>query len=314
MCYEIIVGGRYTLAMLEAVDIQKSVDLLTGTAAVTVPAIVYNQALKHEEYVKVGDTIVIKLGYDDGLVEEFTGYVQRIDTDDDTLTFNCEDSMYLTRKPVRDKLFLNTSVKAIARYCLTSIGFKKMECDYDVDYEKFVISKAGAFDVLKKLKEETKANIYFVGDTLHIHPPYIEKGGTVVYDFAVNVESSDLKYRRKDDRKITIEINSVGTDGKKIKSTFGTTGGEVHKIKVSSPMSANNLAKVAKTEFNRLCFDGYEGSITTWLIPVVKPTYSARIIDKDYQFKTGTYYVAAVQTTFDENGGVRKITLGKKLS
>lgn len=314
MCYEITIGGRYRLAMLEAVEIQKSVDILTCTAAVTVPAIVYNQALKHEDYAKVGDAISIKLGYDDNLVNEFDGYIQRIDTDDDTLTFNCEDNMYLTRKPVEDKQFTTTTIKAIAHYCLKACGLNKINCDYDITYEKFVISKANAFDVFKKLKEETKATIYFVDDTLHIHPPFVEKGGTVVYDFAVNVESSDLKYRRKDDRKITIEINSVGTDGKKTKSNYGTTGGEIHKMNVTSPMSKDNLTKVAETEFNRLCFDGYEGSVTGWLIPFVLPSYSAKVIDGDYEFKTGTYYVTAVQTNYDENGGTRKVTIGKKLS
>lgn len=306
--------GQYKLGMVESVEINKSVDLLTDTATVVLPAVVFNQSLQHENFVKVGDPIAIHLGYNDTLTKEFDGYIQRIDTDDGALTFNCENSMYLTRKAVPDKQFLKTSIKAIAQYCLGAIGFKNLVCDYDITYEKFVISRANAFDVFKKLKEETKASIYMTGDTLHIHPPYTEKGGTVIYDFSVNIEQSDLKYRRKDDRKYEIQITGVGMDGKKKTLTTGTTGGERISINIANPMSEKELKKRAETELSLLCFDGYEGSITGWLIPYVSPTYSAKIIDTDYTYKTGTYYVKGVQTNFSEAGGVRKVELGKKLS
>ncbi|WP_291126912.1 hypothetical protein [Dysgonomonas sp. UBA7698] len=320
MVYDIRIGN-YKLAMLESVEIHKSVDLLTSTATVVVPAVVYNQSLDHEKYVKVGDTISIQLGYDDELVSEFTGFVQRIDTDDDSLTFNCEDSMYLTRKSVANKQFLNTTVKEIAQYCMSElkiggsqIGLKNIDCSYDITYQKFVINNANAFDVLKKLKEDTKASIYMIGDTLHIHPPYVEKGGDVVYDFSVNIESSDLKYRKKDDRKFEVQVDGVGLDGKKKKIVVGTTGGEKRTVKVTSPMSDADLKKRGESELEYLTYDGYEGSVMGWLIPFVAPTYSAKIIDSDYEYKTGTYYVTAVTTTFDENGGVRKVEIGKKVS
>lgn len=313
MAYDIRIG-KYKLAMLESVEIHKSVDLLTSTATVVVPAVVYNQSLDHEKYVKVGDPITIQLGYDENLVTEFVGYVQRIDTDDDSLTFNCEDSMYLTRKSVSNKQFLNTSIKAIAQYCISAIGLKNLNCTYDITYQKFVINNANAFDVLKKLKEDTKASIYMMGDTLHIHPPYVEKGGDVVYDFSVNIESSDLKYRNKDDRKFEVHVDGVGLDGKKKKIVVGTTGGEKRTVNVTSPMSDADLKKRGEAELQTLTYDGYEGSVTGWLIPFVEPTYSAKIIDSDYGYKTGTYYVTAVTVNFDENGGVRKIEIGKKVS
>lgn len=314
MIYDIRVGGGWRLVVLESVEINKSVDLLTATATVTVPAVEYNKTVDYEKFVKVGDTISIKIGYDETLVNEFDGYIQRIDTDDDTLTFNCEDAMCLTRKAVPDKQFLNTDIKKVATYCLNAIGLTGINCTYNIKYEKFVISRANAFDVFKKLKDETKAAIYMKNGILQIHPPYIEKGGDVIYDFAVNIETSDLKYRNKDDRKFEIDIEGVGLDGKKKKITVGTTGGEKRSIKVTSPMSDAELRKRGNTELNLLTYDGYEGTITGWLIPFVAPSYSARIRDKDYEYKTGVYYVTAVNTTFDENGGVRKISLGKKLS
>lgn len=313
MVYDIQIGN-YKLGLLESVEIHKSVDLLADTAVVVVPGVVYNQSLDIEEKVKVGDPVVIRLGYDDNLVTEFEGYLQRIDTDDNSIIFNLEDGIYLTRKPVKDKQFSKTTVKEIVEYCLSEIGMKELDCTYNITYEKFVIKNANAYDVLKKLQDDTKANIYMKGNQLNIHPAYVEKGGDVYFDFAVNVEKSDLKYRSKDDRKFEIVVEGIGLDGKKKTVTVGTTGGEKRTVKVFNVMDDAALKQRGMEEMKYLVYDGYEGSITGWLIPYVEPTYSAHVYDKEYEYKTGSYYVVSVTTTFDESGGVRKVELGRKLT
>lgn len=313
MAYDIQIGN-YKLGLLESVEIHKSVDLLADTAIVVVPGVVYNQSLDIEEKVKVGDPVVIRLGYDDNLVTEFEGYLQRIDTDDNSLAFNCEDAIYLTRKPVKDKQFNKTTVKEIVEYCLSQIGMKGLDCTYNITYEKFVIKNANAYDVLKKLQDDTKANIYMKGGELNIHPAYVEKGGDVYFDFAINIEESDLKYRSKNDRNYEITVEGITLDGKKKTVTVGTTGGEKRTVKVFNVMSDTALKQRGLEEMKYLVYDGYEGSITGWLIPFVEPTYSAHIYDKEYEYKTGSYYVVSVTTTFDENGGVRKVELGRKLT
>lgn len=313
MVYDIQIGN-YKLGLLESVEIHKSVDVLADTAVIVVPGVVYNQSLDIEDKVKVGDPVTIQLGYDDKLETEFSGYLQRIDTDDSSLTFNCEDGMFLMRKPVKDKEFKNATVKQIVQYCLSEIGLSQLDCTYDITYQKFVIKNANAFDVLNKLQDDTKANIYMVDETLHIHPAYIEKSGDVYYDFARNLESSDLKYRNKDDRKFEVTVEGIGLDGKKKTVIVGTTGGEKRSIKVYNVMDDAALKQRGMEEMKYLSYDGYEGSVTGWLIPYVEPTYSAHIHDKEYEYKTGSYYVVSVTTTFSESGGVRKVELGRKLT
>lgn len=313
MVYDIQIGN-YKLGLLESVEITKSVSVITDTAIITIPGVVYNQSLDIENKVKVGDSVIIKLGYDDNLVTEFEGYLQRIDTDDSSIIFNCEDSIYLTRKPVADKQFNKTSVKEIVQYCLSQIGMKNLNCTYDITYEKFVIKDANAFDVLKKLQSDTNAHIYMQGDTLNVHPAFIEKGGDVVYDFAVNIESSDLKYRNKEDRRFEITVEGIGLDGKKKTVTIGTTGGEKRTIKVFNVMDDAALKQRGEEEMKHLSYDGYEGKITSWLIPYVEPTYSVRIKDKEYEYKEGIYYAVSVTTTFSDQGGVREIEIGRKLA
>lgn len=315
MVYDIRIGG-YRLGLLESVEVHKSVDLLADTAKIVVPGTVYNQALDLEGKVKVGDAVSIKLGYDYNFVTEFEGYLQRIDTDGDSLTFNCEDGIYLTRKSIPPMVFTRCKIKDIANYCASHIGVS-VNCTLDATtyyFDKFVISPNDtAYNVLAKLQESTKANIYMVGKILNIHPLYTEKGGDVAYDFARNIESSDLKYKKASDRPVEVTVKAVGIDGKSRSITIGQAGGDKKTFNSKTTMTDAAMRVTAENILKDSSYDGYEGSITGWLIPYVEPTYSARLRDKDYEYKDGTYYVVSVTTTFSENGGVRKVELGPKL-
>jgi hypothetical protein len=322
--------GDYFLGFLDNVDIHRSVDLLADTCSIKLPATINNKAIKADRVneiegkIKRGDKIKVYLGYDkDFFTEkdtpEFEGYLLNINTDDGSIVLNGEDDLFLMRKPVKDKQFKNTGLKQIAEYLIaeTKCGLL-LNCSFTLQYDKFVISKATGYDVLKKLQEESKGNIYIKKNAagvgvLNIHPPYIEKHGYVEYSFQKNIEKSDLKYKSAEDKRLEIEVENTGKDGKKITVVSGTTGGDKVTIK-GYGLSAAAMQQLADAEYRRRLYNGFEGSITTWLIPYVEPGYSASISDDDYAFKTGIYYVTAVTTTMDgSGGGVRKVQLGIKL-
>ena len=171
------------------------------------------------------------------------------------------------------------------------------------------------FDVLKKLAEETKANIYFNTEKkeLHIHPPYLEKAGEVIYSMQRNVEKSSLEFKKALDRKVEVTVESTNVAGKIESYTAGTTGGDKVTLKVGS-VSKADLKKIADAELIRRSADMYEGAIDTWLIPFVQPTYTAKIKDEDYPEKDGKYYVVGVNTSVSESGGKRTVKLGIKVS
>ncbi|MDR1896549.1 MAG: hypothetical protein LBR10_07155 [Prevotellaceae bacterium] len=73
------------------------------------------------------------------------------------------------------------------------------------------------------------------------------------------------------------------------------------------------MKRVAESEQSLWAYDGYEGSLTGWLLPYVEPAYKIRLLDSEYPRKNGNYYVIATETNFSSSGGVRKITLGRKL-
>lgn len=309
-------GVVYNLQTVASIDIETSVDNLTDTATITLPEAVMNQVLNIGDKIERGSEVEIKAGYDNDLQTEFVGYVLEIVTNDSSLKIVCEDALFLFRKSVRDAELKPTSLPKIAQTLIDQIDSSfKLVCDYDISYEKFVIHQATAFDVLKKLAEETKANIYF--DTqnkeLHIHPPFLQKGGEVIYSMQHNIEKSSLEYKKAIDRKIEVTIEKTSLNGKIESYTTGTTGGDKVTIKVGT-VSSQDLKKIANAELVRHSADKYEGSIDTWLVPMVKPSYSARMKDSDYPEKNGKYFVSSVATSINENGGKRVVKFGIKLS
>ena len=307
---------EYKLGILAECEIECSVDNLADTANIVLPEAVMNQVLNIQDKLSRGTSVIIKLGYDKKLETEFVGYILDITTNDSTLKIVCEDALFLFRTGVKDMELKPTTIKQIAQKLIDQIDSSfKVSCDYDISYEKFTIHQATGYDVLKKLQEETKANIYFdtQNKVLHIHPPYIEKGGQVTYSMHKNIEVSSLEYKRAIDKKVEVTIESTDIKGKVKSVTAGTTGGDKITLKVG-PMTEAAMKSVAESALKKNSFDGYEGTFDGWLIPFIKPSYSATIIDLDYPYKTGTYYIVSVKTSFSENGGKREITPGIKLA
>jgi phage protein D len=309
-------GKTYNLETVASIDIECSVDNLADTATITLPEAVMNQVLNIGDQVSRGSEVVIKAGYDNTLQTEFVGFVQDVVTNDSSLKILCEDALFLFRVGVKNVELKPTTVSKIAQTIIDQIDPTfKLVCDYDISYEKFVIHQATGYDVLKKLAEETKANIYFNTDRkeLHIHAPYVEKGGEVIYSMQHNIEKSSLEYKKAIDRKVEVTVESTNIKGKVESYTTGTTGGEKVTLKVGS-VSLGDLPKIANAELLRRSADMYEGSIDTWLIPFVQPTYTAKIKDEDYPEKDGKYYVMGVTTAINEGGGKRTVKIGIKVS
>ncbi len=308
--------GKYALGLIESVTVTRSVEQLADTAEIVLPAVAFNRPLEVTGKIKRGDTVKIELGYDDRLVTEFTGYVsEEPSTDNGSLTIKCEDPIFLYRKSIDDRVLKNASIGDVVKYVNSQIGEGfTYNSSYDFSYDKFVISNATGYDVLKKLQEEAKPNIYLKEKVLQIHPQYIEIFGNSEYDFSKNIESADLKYRRQEDRIYQVVVEGRDAAGKVIKVEHGTTGGDKINIKISGVTDKNSLLKLAKEALATKSYTGYEGTFTGWLEPYTDAGYRVKIVDKDYEYKTGSYYVLEVVTSFSKDGGKRSIKLGKVLS
>lgn len=307
--------GDFRLGMLDKVEIHRSVELLADTATIVLPGAEYNKALEVESLIKRGDPVSITIGYEEtGLREEFRGWIQRISTDDGSITIECEDDLYKFRKAIPNEELKQVKLESLLKKVISGIGGSyKLDCTYSWTYEKFVISNATGYDVLKKVQEESGADIYLADDTLHVHAPAETVGDDVYYDFALNVEECDLTYRTAEDRKVQVVVKATMPDGTVKEIETGSTGGDKVEIRCATSDEAS-MRQRGQTEVKRLSFDGYEGNITTWLIPYCKPGDIAELRDEDYPEKDGRYFVQAVTTEFSRDGGKRTVELGFRLS
>lgn len=313
MVFDIVIGN-YRLKMVDAVKVKHSVEQLSDTATITLPAMVEGAALKVEDKLKVGSEVTIKLGYDDRLQMEFKGYLKAINTDGGNLTLECEDAIYLFDKKVSDVELTGISMKNLLEKVVRQVDPSyKVKTEFEFTWDKFVFYHATARDVLKKVQDETKANIWFRGDTLHVQPQYAQASGkTVVFDFSRNIESSSLKYRKASDRKVEVTVELTDAEGKKKTVKYGADGGKTIK-RVGHGVSETEAKKIAENEYNLWCYDGYEGSFTGWLVPFVEPGDAVRLRDADYKEKEGVYYVTGTEISFSKEGGKRTVNLGRKL-
>jgi len=299
--------------MVESVEITRSVEQLSDTATIVLPGTVQNTAIEIEGKIKRGDAVTIQLGYDDNLTTEFEGYLEAIETDDGSLTLKCEDGIYNLRKPVPDKELTNPDVSDVLNYVLGNAGGYSLACDYQFAYDKFTILNATAWQVVKKIQEETKANIYLKGDVLHVHPQYKEIFGQAEYSFQKSIENSELEYRNAEDRKWQIVVEGKDKAGKVIRITAGETGGDSETIKIDGVSDSASLQAMADEQLKTKTYTGYAGSFTGWLMPYCDAGYKVTIKDEDYEYKDGTYYVLEVITRISKSGGEREIKLGMKL-
>lgn len=314
MGYDIQVGG-FRLGMLDRVEIHRSVELLADTATVVLPASEYNAALNVEDSLHRGDRVSISIGYEEtGLREEFTGWLQRIGTDGGDITLECEDDLFLFRVALPDAEYRDISLQDLLQKVADGVGGGyTVDCTYTWRYERFIVHTATGYDVLKKVQEECGADIYLQGGVLHVHPPATLTGDDVLYDFALNVEDCDLTYRRAEDRPVRVTVKALLPDGKVKELEVGPTGGDSIEVR-SAASDDGSMRERGEAELRRHSFDGYDGSVTTWLIPYVEPGYAAELHDRDYDYKDGRYFVNAVTTEFSRDGGKRTVELGFRLS
>ncbi len=318
MNYRVMVG-KYRLTTLSSINIKNSVETLSDVATITIPASIFNRTIEVEQKIKIGDKVTIELGYDDHLKTEFIGYLNDIKTDNSSLKLDCVDGLYHFKVAMPNQELKGVSLSQVleqvlnAAYTATGVRYK-LDCQYNIGYNKYVFYNITGYQVLKKIQDELKANVFFENNTLCVYAPYekVAAGDAVIYDFSRNIEKSDLKYVKKADKDIEVTVKLRLPNGKYEEAISGQAGGD-KVAKIVTGVKKEDLQKIADSEYNIWSYDGYEGDFTGWLLPYVSPTYKVKLKDSEYPEKEGVYYVIATEVNFSSAGGVRKVILGRRL-
>lgn len=258
------------------------------------------------DFIAVGDSVDIKLGYDDDLQTEFKGYVSRISSDV-PLMIECEDEMWQLKQGNINKTIKNIKLSELID--LVAPSYEK-EITADLSFEKYEINNASPYRVLEALQNNPNFGIhsYFVDSVLHVgFASDLKPSNPHQYNLHRNVRShTGLEFKRQSDYKIQFKAISKNSDGTKATALVGDPNGALRTLHYTGKTSAE-LKALAESKLNSLVFDGYTGSYSAFGIPRVKAGDGISITDPDYPDgeRTGEYLVESVTKYFDERNGFK---------
>jgi hypothetical protein len=314
--------GSYSFQSIHEIEITKSVEELGDTAIIKLPTrfkVKQNGEQKYtEDAIKVGDKVVITLGYQDRYSGvEFTGYVKKI-SPKIPMEIHCEDAMYHLRRKNITKSWEKTTLKEIVQEVVkdTPVQLSKLMDNQSMPLDKWIIKGANGAQVLESIKKDLAQTI-FIDDEgkLYVGLQQLTNiSQTVVYDLNYNLVENNLEFKSKEERRIKVEfeyINPKTNDRKVVEA--GDADGEKRSLKTSVVSDEPTLKKMAEAELEKLKYDGFDGDVTSFLIPFATRGMKAKIIDKEHPNREGNYFIKKVVTTFGTGGARRKVSIGNKI-
>jgi hypothetical protein len=303
---------EFVLKSVNSFRTSKSWQNLTDTAEfIIAKALFTDQKRRIFEAIKPGDPFYIDAGYNGDYNREFTGFIAEV-LDDMPVLFKGEDNMYILKRTKVHTSFpkgvkLAELLKKVLSHAPAS-NYKFEISAMDVQLGSFVFKNYTVAQVLTELKDNYGLYSYFVDNTLVVGRIYEDnpRKQVVKYTFGKNVITNNLKYHRKEDYQIKVTMTSHLTNGKKKKVTVGDPDGVEQKLVCTRVEDEATLRKLAEKELARLRFDGYRGTLTGFGIPFVDHGYTVTIKHPLNHDRDGSYYVDAVDTTFNDHGAIRR--------
>ena len=287
--------GTTTFREINSCEINQSVIELSDQATVVLPRNYKNQIGESVlDVLKVGQEVSIKLGYNDELNEEFTGYVREIEADI-PIKIHIDDEMY----PFKRNSFIESWEKTTLREVLETVSNgMPVECP-DVNLGKLSIHKASSYKVFMDIKQAYGLYTYIKDDKLHCGFAYDIKDkatATHEYEFGRNIKKNRLKYKRKEDYKIKLVAIANKPDGKKLKVEIGSKeqNASVRTLNFGN-VEEKELRMLANAELNKLCFDGYSGNIIGFGQPLTQAGDILNLTDPREKDRAGKYLIESVK-------------------
>lgn len=314
-------GRKVTFSTWHSVEIELDMFKINSSCKIKIPTIARLQAkgipgenVQTAKQFNRGDKILVKLGYDDQLETEFVGFISRVNFAS-PCEIECEGYEFLLRSPCETKTWTKTNMKEVIQYIIEGTPIELSDHVPEVSFTKFIIpANMTKLEALQMVKEKYGMTIFFDGQMLYAGLAYVLDNGLVKYRLGWNtIKDNDLKYRNADDVSLKIKAVWVKPDNTKLEAEVGDPKGSQRTLFFYNVSSKEELEKLAKEEIKKYKYSGYEGKITTFLQPFVKPGMKAELQDPKYSERNGTYYITKVTTKADKSGGRRAVDFTIKI-
>jgi hypothetical protein len=317
--------GKYKFTGCNEVSIKKSIHEIADTATIRLPNSyvlklkkVTTLSASTAKAFKVGDAVTIRLGYNGQLKDEFVGFIKRINYKT-PCELECEGYSYILRTKTNIvKSWKSTTLLEVLQFVTANTDIKLHSAIPDMPLKNLKINNANGLEVIDYIKSLLGGVLktFFIGDTLYCGLAYMDLAQTTVkYRLGWNtIEDANLKYRQAADVKVKIELEYRQGNGQQMVVSSGAEGGTVKREKMSAVTDPAKLQAIADAKLRDENYDGYEGDITTLLLPVAQPGYRAALTDPRYEERQGNYFVESTETTYGQSGARRKVQIGIKLA
>ena len=269
-------GRKVVLDRISSAEISKTVEVLGDKATVVIPKRYGDGKDELTSYISTGDKVRLELGYNRDLKIEFEGYIREIESGF-PMKLHLDDETFLMRSNSFVKSWKTVKLKEVLEYIAP--GYE-IDC-HDAELGKFQIDNQSTLTVLRALKEQYGFYSAIRGKKLVCKFKYeiVEAKQVHVYNFSRNVKKSSLKYKRKEDKKIRIRAVTV--------KTMSFTN-----------KTAKELRELALAEYKRVCFDGFEGSVTGFGVPLTNAGDTLKIVSPREPEREGRYLIESVTVRY----------------
>lgn len=318
--------GKFKFKGVNGLTVTKTILEMKQTAIIKLPASsVLTQngkrvtaSVQTARQFAVGDKVRIDLAYNDNYENEFVGFVSRINLTT-PVEIECEGySFQLRKKKNIVKSWKTTTLLEVLQEVVKDTDVKLHAKIPDIPLKNLVINKASGTQVIEYLKELLKGTLTacFFDDVLYVGLKYADvTEKTVKYQLGWNtVSENELKYREAKDEEVNIEFQIREPNGKQKTISTGKTGGVTRRETLTAVTDAKHLEDIAKAKLLQESFDGYEGSITGFLVPYAQPGYRCELTATRYKEREGNYFVVGTIVDYGLSGARRKVEIGIKLS
>lgn len=305
--------GGYSFRGVVGVEVASSWDELTDKCTITIPRKLNWQgkavATGASPLLRRGDAVNVLIGYDDENESIFQGYVHQISAEIPT-RIECQDPMWRMKQTTLTKSYRSVKLATLLADIVPSgIAFEA----FDVELGPYRISQATPAQVLEDLKKTYFLKSWFRDGKLYVGFAYVPAiQSTHIIRMERNVVENQLEYVRKEDVKIKLKMVSMQADNSKIEYETGDTDGEQRTMYYYEKTLAEMKA-IADEEIDRLRYEGYRGSLTTFGKPTVRHGDIVDLRSEAYPERDGEYRVREVRYSFGMGGYRQEITLDTKI-
>jgi hypothetical protein len=322
--------GKFRFSGVHDVRISSGLDSVTTMAYIKLPAkssiVKRGQAVEEgvitSHQFKEGDEVIINLGYNGVLKTEFRGFVKQIDMNR-PLTVICEGYSWLLRRNKVNISKRSVSIKALLAEAIKGLSGIEVICEADIQLTNIQVNGTGA-DVINAIRDHTDHTLtLFFKDwnklwcgnlkTMVAHNRDALKMGKVEYRSGINIFSDNtLKRRNTTDDPVEVKYSKKNSEGTVLTGTSDAFKKAVrkHSKLLNQVKEATALKLLADEKAYKENYEGFEGSVQTFLEPYVQPGYVASLTDNMLELKAWTYLVESVTTHFGTTGARRSVELG----